>query len=405
MTITLNGTTGITTPDVSTTTETISGGTANGVQYLNGSKAVTTGAALTFDGTNLATTGSVSATNTFGFKNRIINGAMMIDQRNSGASVNANAAYPVDRFLQLASGGGVLTSQQSTTIPAGFKNSLYTQVTTADSSIAAGDYYLLRQPIEGFNVSDLGWGAAGASSITLSFWVRSSVTGTFSGALENATEDRSYPFTYTISSANTFEQKSITVAGDTTGTWATNNTVGIYLNLDLGSGSNFKNTASAWVAAKSFGATGATNLISTVSATFYITGVQLEKGTVATSFDFRDYGRELILCQRYCTKFGGISTNDAFGSGFSAGSTFYIYVPLPVAMRTTPSFTVYGTASDINTTAPGIAAAANATPSVIGTGVASSVMQISSGSSISSGYAVYSRLTSASTWFTLTAEL
>jgi hypothetical protein len=287
-------------------------------------------------------TNNIDAPNTFGFKNRLINSGMVIDQRNAGASVNTNGAYPVDRFVQLMSGGGVLTSQQSSTAPTDFINSIFTTVSTADASIAAGDYYLLRHAIEGLNVADLNWGATAAAagktaaSVTLSFKVRSSVTGTFSGALENSAEDRSYPFTYSIASANTWTNISITIAGDTSGTWLTTNGVGIYINFNLGTGSTRLNTANAWVGAQSFGATGSVQLISTVNATFYITGVQLEKGTQATSFDFRDYGRELILCQRYFFKITGSGRHAIAGNGSVASSFPTVF--FPVTMKTTPSF-------------------------------------------------------------------
>jgi hypothetical protein len=308
----------------------ISSGDASGVLQLQSNGTT----ALTATGANLSTTGSISSLNTFGFENRIINGGMVIDQRNAGASVNTNGAYPVDRFNQLMSGGGVLTSQQSSTAPTDFINSIFTTVSTADASIAAGDYYLLRHAIEGLNVADLNWGATAAAagktaaSVTLSFKVRSSVTGTFSGALENSAEDRSYPFTYSIASANTWTNISITIAGDTSGTWLTTNGVGIYINFDLGTGSTRLNTANAWVGAQSFGATGSVQLISTVNATFYITGVQLEKGTQATSFDFRSYGTELALCQRY------YQNN---GANLIYNGTQYTSAWWPVQMRSNPT--------------------------------------------------------------------
>ena len=287
-------------------------------------------------------TNNIDAPNTFGFENRIINGGMVIDQRNAGASVNTNGAYPVDRFSQLMSGGGVLTSQQSSTAPTDFINSIFTTVSTADASIAAGDYYLLRHAIEGLNVADLNWGATAAAagktaaSVTLSFKVRSSVTGTFSGALENSAEDRSYPFTYSIASANTWTNISITIAGDTSGTWLTTNGVGIYINFDLGTGSTRLNTANAWVGAQSFGATGSVQLISTVNATFYITGVQLEKGTQATSFDFRSIGTELALCQRYLPAFSG-SGISAFGYTYNTGQNNIFLFNFPVETRVPPT--------------------------------------------------------------------
>jgi hypothetical protein len=244
-------------------------------------------------------TGYLGTSNTFGFKNRIINGAMMIDQRNAGATVNASTAYPVDRFYQIMVGSGVLTSQRSTTAPAGFTNSLLATVTTVASSIASGDYYGIGHRIEGFNCADLAWGTASAQSVSLSFWVRSSVTGTYSVALYNGDGTRSYIATYTINSANTFEYKTITVSGDTTGTWVTNNGVGMVIFFDLGSGSGSYGTAGAWAVGNKLRTSGSVNLISTNGATFYITGVQLEPGPLATSFDYRPYGTELALCQRY----------------------------------------------------------------------------------------------------------
>jgi hypothetical protein len=252
----------------------------------------------------------------FGFKNRIINGAMVLDQRYAGASVTVNGAgvfFSIDLFqAQGQSADGVFTVQQSTTAPTGFTNSLLATVTTDDSSIGSTQYYFLTQKIEGFNTADLGFGTASASPVTLSFWVRSSVTGTFGGSLSNDGVTRSYPFTYTISSANTWEQKSVTIAGDTTGTWLTNNGVGIRVYLNIGAGSSYTATAGAWASQWAFNATGATNLIATNGATFYITGVQLEKGSTATSFDYRPYGTELALAQRYYGLCGGLRLRHLF---------------------------------------------------------------------------------------------
>jgi hypothetical protein len=239
-----------------------------------------------------------------GFRNRIINGDMRIDQRNNGASVtvNDNAPYTLDRWVSDDVSGGSWTIQQSSVAPAGFTNSLLVTITAADSSLSATERCRLIQFVEGFNASDFAWGTASASPVTLSFWVRSSVTGTFSGALLNSAENRSYPFTYTVNSANTFEYKTITIAGETSGTWVTNNGIGIRVIWSLGMGSNFNGTAGAWNTSTNFAATGATNLIATNGATFYITGVQLEAGSVATPFERRPYGTELALCQRYFYK-------------------------------------------------------------------------------------------------------
>ena len=237
-----------------------------------------------------------------GFKNRIINGAMVIDQRNAGLPVTpTSSAYTVDRWQLYVSQASKLSAQQNAgtiTPPTGFRNYLgFTSLSAY--SVTSSDAFQLGQAIEGFNIADLGWGAAGAQSVTLSFWVRSSLTGTFGGALINSAGNRSYPFTYAISSANTWEQKTIIIPGDTSGTWLTDNGQGINVRFSLGVGATFSGTAGAWAAGTFVSATGATSVVGTNGATFYITGVQLEKGSTATSFDYRPYGTELALCQRY----------------------------------------------------------------------------------------------------------
>ena len=286
-----------------------------------------------------------------GFRNRIINGDMRIDQRNAGVSVTPAASvvtYITDRWNIFPTQPSRLTTQQnqgSVTPPTGFTN--YLGVTSSSAySVVAGDIFVLNQPIEGFNVADLGWGTANAQSVTLSFWVRSSLTGQFSGSFMNSAQNRSYPFVFTINAANTWEQKTITVAGDTTGTWLTNNGVGLYVYFSLGVGSSFTATANTWVGSNRFSATGSVNLVGTNGATFYITGVQLEAGTVATPFERRDYGRELMMCQRYFCFFNS-STGAAYsaaGAGAQARSGFYF----PVTMRAAPTITVGTVASSSN---------------------------------------------------------
>ena len=281
-------------------------------------------------------------------RNRIINGDMRIDQRNNGASVSASgtaSGYSVDRFQYFVSGGGAYTLQRSSVAPTGFTNSLLITVTTADASIAAGDYYWVQQQIEGFNTADLGFGTANATAVTVSFWVRSSLTGTFSGGLENQGTggNRGYAFTFTINAANTWEYKSITIVGDTTGTWMTDNSTGISLTFNLGTGSDRLAAAGSWVSGRAIGATGSTNLIATNGATFYITGVQLEAGSVATPFERRPYGTELALCQRYATVYGGNTVYEPVGFGFGNTTTSAdVCVALPVQMRAVPSLTVSG---------------------------------------------------------------
>jgi hypothetical protein len=277
------------------------------------------------------------------FRNRIINGDMRIDQRNAGASVTVDSStnfYMVDRFLGTGqSTDGVFTIQQSATAPTGFTNSLVATVTTADTSLASTQRYAVGQFIEGFNVADLGWGGANAQSITISFWVRSSLTGTFGGSVINNGFDRSYPFTYTISTANTFEYKTVTIAGDTSGTWLKTNGIGLRIYFSLGAGTDRSGTAGAWNSNNNFSATGAVSVIATSGATFYITGVQLEKGSTATSFDYRPYGTELALCQRYAIKYLGNGAYEKVPlTGVCLTTTQCTgVISLPVPMRTSPS--------------------------------------------------------------------
>jgi hypothetical protein len=293
-----------------------------------------------------------------GFKNRIINGAMRIDQRNAGAGVTpTNNQYTLDRWSAFSSQTSKYTVQQSTTAPTGFINSM---VFTSSSaySVVSSDYFGIQQAIEGLNVSDLAWGTASASPVTISFWVRSSLTGTFGGSLRNNDVSRSYPFSYTINSANTWEQKSVTIAGDTTGTWLTTNGIGIRVWFSIGAGSTFSGTAGSWSGNNYNSATGATSVVGTNGATFYITGVQLEKGSTATSFDYRPYGTELALCQRYYQAVYGNATSalplGARLSAPSTGSGYQLTLPLKVSMRTTPTCTRVGSFAVGNTAQPGV---------------------------------------------------
>ena len=287
--------------------------------------------------------GTGTSTGYYGFKSRIINGGMTIDQRNAGAAVTPTTnVYSLDRWEFYVTQSSKVTFQQnagSVTPPAGFKNYLgFTVGASANVTVGATDLFLIDQYIEGYNIADLGFGAAGASTVTLSFWVRSSLTGTFGGSLTNSGNARSYPFTYTISSANTWEQKTITVAGDTSGTWLSTNGTGLGVRFSIGTGSTYLGTSGSWAGAGYFGATGQTNLVTTNSATFYITGVQLEKGSTATSFDYRPYGTELALCQRYLPAYNFTAANQNIGSGFCYGAgAALISVPLPVSARTPPT--------------------------------------------------------------------
>jgi hypothetical protein len=310
--------------------------------------------------TGITLDGQFNSASSMGFKNRLINSAMVIDQRNSGASVTPTAsAYTLDRWQATISASSKISVQQSSTAPTGFKNSLLV-TSLAATTVGTTDFYLIQQKIEGFNIADLGWGAAGASTVTLSFWVRSSLTGTFGGSLGNSAFDRTYPFTYTISAANTFEYKTITIAGDTSGTWLSTNGTGIQLTIGLGSGATYSGTAGAWAATGYQTATGATQVVATNGATFYITGVQLEKGSTATSFDYRPYGTELQLCYRYFRKtLGTVNTEPtlyAWGSNAQVVGQSWIY---PVPMRTSATVSTSGSLAIAGGGSPTITADAN----------------------------------------------
>jgi hypothetical protein len=307
-------------------------------------------------GTNAGTTGilpiaggGTAGTNgAIGFKNRLINGNMTIDQRNAGASltITGNPEYSLDRWQSYSSSASKFSVQQnagSVTPPVGFTN--YLGVTSlAATSVGSGDYYTVNQSIEGFNTSDLMFGTANAKTITLSFWVRSSLTGTFGCSFRNGGFNRSYPISYTINSANTWEYKTITIPGDTSGTWSTNNNIGVTVWFSLGVGSAYSNTSGSWYSGNFTSPTGATSVVGTNGATWYITGVQLEVGSAATNFDVRSYGTELALCQRYYWKnSGGVWT----GINIAAGAVFSFPVFLPVSMRTAPTFSTNMT--DANT--------------------------------------------------------
>jgi hypothetical protein len=315
---------------------------------------------------SLANIGSI-ADSSLGFRNRIINGAMVIDQRNAGASVTLSgpaATYLVDRWNVYASAASKLSFQQnagSVTPPAGYTN--YLGITSLSAySVGATDEFLLRQPIEGYNVTDLGFGAAGASTVTLSFWVRSSLTGSFGASIQNASGLRSYPFSYTISVANTWEQKTVTIAGDTIGTWLKTNGIGLNVNFGLGVGSTYgSGTAGAWAGAIADVPTGSVSVVGTSGATFYITGVQLEKGSTATAFDYRPYGTELALCQRYFET----SPDGIYGS--SANPSFATW-QFKVTKRAAPTI-LYGTgATDASTTSVNFSQVSSTSTAFTGTG-------------------------------------
>jgi hypothetical protein len=309
---------------------------------------------MILDGSNGVTFNDASlqgaAASPYVLKNRIINGAMVIDQRNAGASVTpVDGAYTLDRWLTIVTQTSKLSIQQnagSVTPPTGFTN--YLGVTSLSAySITASDFFTVRQYIEGFNTADLAYGTANAQTVTLSFWVRSSLTGTFGGVIFNSGATRTYVFSYTISAANTWEQKTITITGDTTGTWLTNNGVGLAVDFTLASGSNFTRSAGSW-STSGFAVTGTTSVVGTNGATFYITGVQLEQNTSATPFERRLYGQELANCQRYYEKsynysiVPGTASNDSSCVViYSAQSNAFQGLKFQVVKRATPTITGY----------------------------------------------------------------
>jgi hypothetical protein len=316
--------------------------------------------------------------NTFGFKNRLINGGMVIDQRNAGASVTVDSSNPIPYTLdrwnarqELSS--GAFTVQRSTTAPTGFTNSLLATVTTADASITSSEGYSLYQVVEGFNSADLGWGTAAAQSVTISFWARSSVTGSFSLMLINSAFARNYGALYTINSANTWEYKTVVIPGDTSGTWLTDNGVGIRVGFGLGAGTN-RTASVGWstpaVSNTKAKVTGGVDWIATSGATFYITGVQLEKGSTATSFDYRPYGTELALCQRYFYKHQNTNGGNSYPimlQAYSTTAAFGKICDLPVTMRTNPTSSTTATSGTFTPSAANGTAAGAFTATVIET--------------------------------------
>ncbi len=292
-------------------------------------------------------------------KNRIINGNMAIDQRNAGASTTPTTTgatvYNLDRWAAVISQASKLSVQQnagSVTPPAGFSNYLgFTSL--AATSLGSGDYFFFQQRIEGYNIADLNFGSSNAKTITISFWVRSSLTGAFGGSICNGAENRFYPFSYTINAANTWEQKSVTIAGDQSGTWSTTNGNGMEVNFGLGMGTTFSGTANAWTGSSSYVPTGSTSVVGTNGATFYITGVQLGVGTQATTFTTAggSYGAELQLCQRYFETSADFGNNAQYdgqqivvgvgGTTFGGAVAFCQGKPFSVRKRVAPTVVMY----------------------------------------------------------------
>jgi len=346
-----NSTTAITTANSAQTTADSAQTTANGISTTANNALSTASSAQTTANAAMPKTGGTFTGNIVvpslnggplsGNRNRIINGDMSIDQRNSGASVSISAndsSYTVDRWECYNITDGSFSVQRSTEVPSSqeFSHSLLTTVTGTDTSLASNQYALIRQFIEGLNTKDLRWGTASAKSITISFWVRSSITGTFTVALQNSAQNRSYVTPLTVSSANTWEYKTFTVAGPTDGTWLINNGKGVAFSISLAAGTFWETTANTWASLGRLAVSGASNLLATNGATFYLTGVQIEPGTVATPFEYRL--NESDLCQRY---YQASTSTSIMGSLPESAATYRrATIPYRVAMRAAPTGTV-----------------------------------------------------------------
>jgi hypothetical protein len=305
--------------------------------------------AMTLDGSNGVTFNDASlqgaAASPFGLKNRIINGDMMIAQRGTSAiSTDGGGThnYFVDRWCSGNSQASKFTGQQSTVAPTGFSNSLLITSTSA-YTVGSGEQFIVNQIIEGFNWYDLGWGTANAQTVTLSFWVRSSLTGTFGGCMQNDNGSRQYPFSYSIPTANTWTKISITIAGDTSGTWVgSSNAAATAVVFSMGAGSTISGTAGAWTSSYHISTTGAVSVVGTNGATWYVTGVQLEQNTTATPFERRLYGQELINCQRYYQTESGQVRFCYMRT--STDNWRHVAIDFKVSMRATPTFSATLTA-------------------------------------------------------------
>jgi len=293
-------------------------------------------------------TGEVNA-GTVQFRNRIINGDMRIDQRNAGSIVSTGSGYNVDRWTLARSSTAVVSAQQITgPTQLGFQKAIELKVTTS-TTLSTSQFYLLDHRIEGLNASDLNWGTSSGSSVTLSFWANPSLTGIYNVALRNTSLNRSY-ITETTLTANTWQYVAITIPPETSGTWFVTNAIGIFISIILGCGSSLQNTRNSWIVGTgplSIGyiasSSSVTNFLATVNNTFKLTGVQLEKGSKATPFEFRPFAAELQLCQRYFMKTynydvipGTIGFPGAIG-GFSPAISYMWCFTCPTALRTNPS--------------------------------------------------------------------
>ena len=332
------------------------------------------------------------------FKNRIINGDMRVAQRGA-AAVSANGSFPVDRWVYYKNTGATASIQQSSVVPTYFANSVGLTVTTGGSATAA-QYAGIQQAIEGCNVADLGWGTSAAKTITISFFVRSSITGTYCLSVYNYNGTRTYVATYSVSAGNSWQYKSVTIPGPTDGTWYTNNATGINMWFDLGTGSNLQTaSANTWLTNQDKYSTSAqANVIGTTGATFYLTGVQLEVGSVATAFELRPEQVELALCQRYYWLNTGTQNTVAIGLGTTANNAIF-YVKYPQTMRAQPTILASVRIEDVGT------AYRTATTGTVFYGSDSAAMNFGSSSLVAGRCVILNTETNQTNFLSFNAEL
>lgn len=284
--------------------------------------------------------GTYSGATNFGYHNRLINGDMFIDQRLTAITPVTTTAYTVDRWSLTQATTSTLTAGRNYTGgatingPSDFPYYVGIKTTTSRTP-GASDTYIISQAIESYNVDDLGWGASGASAVSLSFYVYASTAGTYSGAITN-NSGRSYPFSYTVAATTWTRITIANIPGDTSGTW----TSAIYVVFNLGSGTSKLGTANAWAGSTLYGVTGTASIVTSSSAQLLFTGVQLEKGSYVTPYDYRPVSTELSLCQRYFQSAGAYVAYDLLATGVAgSATTANIYIQPPVSLRVVPTVT------------------------------------------------------------------
>ena len=348
-----------------------------------------------------------------GNKNLIINGAMTIDKRHNGSSftvVNGNATTGViaDRFRVNEASGAEFTAQRVDDAPVGFEYSSKITVSTADSSLGSTEFHRIIQPIEGKNISNLNWGTSNAKTLTLSFYVKSSVTGQYYISVFNNAADRTLLKGYTIDSADTWEKKTITIIGDQSGTWLTTNAVGIHLMWSLGTGSTYQSsTLDAYQAGFYMAKSDQVNIAASVSSTWQLTGVQLEVGDVATAFEHEDIGITLAKCQRYYYKVEHSYGSIEIGSGLETTTTqARIFVPFPVEMRSHPTAVeTSSTAGDFDITHNDSVVISNAVPTFVNANTTGASVFFAHASGGTQGQGCTGRLRVADTFLAWSTEL